>query len=343
MVRVFPSTAAHFVHQQPGIQVETIGDALEVKLCKPILNYRIVTTRRIKSTCYHHFPVKLTDKNTTYFLKISNRHLLFKSPKIKCGDRSLIIYLKDINGTYLLISANGTVTPMRVLEDTISKLPYFQTTRIHEYDDWLLTHAPDKLEPYTTLEIFSNVHDAMQELNDLQMDNGDQDTLMGIGRALGATLESVAQGGSSIIKAIDRAIHDTLNGVENLNKKVVGSLEVAASKVIESTGHAIKDSTTGIGKMFHGILGGIGGTLQWCLILALILVLLYINCSTYLKLCRKRPSGPPNTPATLLPTPSSDSDPTRNSIVNPTPIPERPPTLPLVLASFTLQDASASH
>ena len=30
------------------------------------------------------------------------------------------------------------------------------------------------------LEIFSNVHDAMQELKDLQMDNGDGDTLLGI-------------------------------------------------------------------------------------------------------------------------------------------------------------------
>ena len=47
-----------------------------------------------------------------------------------------------------------------------------------------------------------DVHDAMEELKDVQMDNGDGDTLLGIGRALGATLESVAQGGSSVIKAI---------------------------------------------------------------------------------------------------------------------------------------------
>ena len=43
------------------------------------------------------------------------------------------------------------------------------------------------------LEIFYNVHDAMHELKDLQMDHADGDTLLGIGRALGATLESVAQ------------------------------------------------------------------------------------------------------------------------------------------------------
>ena len=91
-----------------------------------------------------------------------------------------------------LISANGTITPTPVLEDTTSELPYLQTTRIHGYDDQLLTHSLDKLEPYTMLEIFSDVHDAMQELKDLQMDHGDGDTLLGIVRALGATLESVA-------------------------------------------------------------------------------------------------------------------------------------------------------
>ena len=269
-----------------------MGDALEFKLCKPILNYRTVTTRRIKSTCYHPFPVILPYKNTTYFLKISDRHLLSKSPKIKRSNGPLVTYLKRINGTYFLISANGTVTPVPVLEDTTSELPAFKTTRIHGYDNRPLTNSPDKLEPYTMLEIFSNVHDAMQELKDLQMDNGDGDTLLGIGRALGATLQSAAQGSSSIIKTIGGAIHDTLNGVGDLDEKVVGTLGGAASKVIESTAHAVKDSTTGIDNMFHGILGGIGGTIQWCLILIIIMVLLHINRSTVLKPCRRKPSGP---------------------------------------------------
>ena len=91
------------------------------------------------------------------------------------------------------------------------------------------------------------------------MDNGYGDTLLGICRALGATLESVAHWGISIIKAIGRAIHDTLNRVGDLDEKVMGSLREAASKVIESTVHAVKDSTTGIDKMFHSILGGIRG------------------------------------------------------------------------------------
>ena len=147
MISVFLSAAAHFVHQPLGTQVEIIGDGLKVNLCKPILNYRIAMIRWINSTCYHYLPVKLPYQNTIYFLKISNGHLLYKSPKIKCNNRPLATYIKDINDTYFLISANSTVTPTPVLEDTISELPYFETTRIHGYNDRLLTHSPDKLEP----------------------------------------------------------------------------------------------------------------------------------------------------------------------------------------------------
>ena len=134
-----------------------------------------------------------------------------------------------------------------------------------------------------------------------------------------------------------------INSVGDLNEKVLGSLGEAASKVIESTGHTVKDSTTGISNMFHGIVGGIGDTIRWCHILTIIVVLLYISHFTLLKLCRRKPSGLSNAPTTPLPTPSTNSDLTRNRPVNPASTNELPPNLPLVLASFTLQDVFASQ
>ena len=56
----------------------------------------------------------------------------------------------------------------------------------------------------------------------------------------------------------------------------------------------------GIDNMFHGILEGIGGTKQLCLILAIILALLYITRSTLLKLCKRKPSGLLNALTTLF-------------------------------------------
>ena len=79
------------------------------------------------------------------------------------------------------------------------------------------------------------------------------------------------------------------------------------------------------------------------LILAIILVLLYINRSTLFKLCRNKPSRRLNTPTPPLSTPSTDSDRIPNKLVNPPPTVEKTTTLPLVLASFTLHDVSASQ
>ena len=82
MVSVSPSTALHFLHQLKRTQMETMVNALEVKLWKPILIYCIITTRQTKLTCYRHFPVRLPNQNKIYFLKIPDHHLLPKSPKI---------------------------------------------------------------------------------------------------------------------------------------------------------------------------------------------------------------------------------------------------------------------
>lgn len=71
------------------------------------------------------------------------------------------------------------------------------------------------------------------------MDNKGGDTMLGIGRALTATLQSVAQDDTAIIKAIGRAIHDRLNGVGDLDEQVVGSLGKATSKVNESCGQRL--------------------------------------------------------------------------------------------------------
>ena len=71
----------------------------------------------------------------------------------------------------------------------------------------------------------------------------------------------------------------------------------------------------GIDNMFHGILEGIGGAKQLCLILAIMLALLYITRSTTLKLCKRKPSGLLNALTTPPSTPSTDSDPTPNNSI----------------------------
>ena len=86
-----------------------------------------------------------------------------------------------------------------------------------------------------------------------------------------------------------------------MDEKVGETLGEVASKVIESTGHAMKDSTADINDIFHGILGGVGGTIQWCIIFSIKLVLIYVNRSMLLKLCQNKISksaGQITTPST---------------------------------------------
>ena len=111
------------------------------------------------------------------------------------------------------------------------------------------------------------------------------------------------------------------------------STEETASKVTESIGHVVKDSTTGAGNMFHCILGEIGGTIQWCIILLIILVLVYINRATILKFCKRKSSDltdqatksstdPLTSTITSPPTLSTNSHSSRKGFNNPTPAPD---------------------
>ena len=171
---------------------------------------------------------------------------------------------------------------------------------------------------------------------------------------LSDNLESVAQGGSSVVTTIGGAIYETLNGVGDLDEKIVGSLWETASKVIELTGHTVKDSTTGVGNTFHGILGVLGGTIQWCIILLIILVLTYINRATLLKFYQRKSSDLADwttksstnlltSTTTSPPTLSTNSHSAQNGFNYPTPAPNQPHVLHLVLGSLTLHEDSTSQ
>lgn len=128
----------------------------------------------------------------------------------------------------------------------------------------------------------------------------------------------------------------------------MGSLEKVAPKVIESTRHVVKTSTAGVANKSQDILGGIGGIIQWCNILLIILPLVCVNRSTFLKICQRKtsdfagqtaaPSTNPLIPtATFPPKSSTSSHPPQAGSDNPTSTPKYRRVLRMVLASFTLQ------
>ena len=277
MISTFPSTSGRWVHQESGVTIDNAGDGLLVSKCSTITDYRIVFSKKIGNACYLNFPVTRPYSNETFFLRTADKHLVALSPTIKCKDRPKQTYLKDKYGIFHLITADGHISKVRPKTDTDHESNGIHLKLIRGYDSRLLHKSPPKLEPYAMLDIFTYVHDAVQEVKELQAQYGDGNVLLGIGRALGSTIQGVAQGGSSIIRAFGGAIHDVLSGAGDLDEKIVGSLGDAASKVISSTGGAIKDTTSGIGNLFHGVFGGIGGTIKWGLVLIIVAVLIYMN------------------------------------------------------------------
>ena len=284
----FPSTAAKWIHQSDGVVLHVIGDGLEIAQCLAITNYTLILNRTINTTCYHDFPVLQPHQTEVQFLHIYDRQVVHLSPQIACTDRPSHTYLKDQHNDYFLILGNGTTIQVDPKADVPSHTMRLHLQPIRGYDERLLAKPPHVLEPYAMLTSFSYVHDALNEVKNLQVQQGGGNVLVGIGKALGATIQSTAKGASSIIKSVGAAIHDTLDGVGDLDEKIVTSLGHAASDVISSTGGALKDAGSGLGNVFHGIFGGIGGTIKWALLLLILVYIGYVNRSRLSAFCRKK-------------------------------------------------------
>ena len=293
MIEVFPTTAARWIHQEAGVVVEVVGEALLVHRCLKISNYRLITNRRIGNSCYHDIPVKAPYHDKIRFLRLTDHQIMENSHKINCSKRPAITYLKNKEGTYDLIDKEGNITQTIPVKQ-FKRTTFIKIPKIRGYDIRMITKPPHHLAPYSMLNIFSEIHDAMEEVKELQVQQGEGNVLMGIGRALGSAIQTASSGGSTIIGAIGGGIRDVLDGVGDLDEKVVGSLGDAASKVITSTGGAIKDTGSGIGNIFHGVFGGIGGTIKWAIVLFLLGAFAYLNRTSIMKFFTKKEKPTPN-------------------------------------------------
>lgn len=92
------------------------------------------------------------------------------------------------------------------------------------------------------------------DVKNIQQLHGNGIVLNCFERALGSTIEGVAKGDSSIIRAVGGTIHSILSGAGNLNQKNVESIGDASAKVITLTGGAIHNTLSRFSQFFHGFL-----------------------------------------------------------------------------------------
>ena len=117
------------------------------------------------------------------------------------------------------------------------------------------------------LSLLAKNQRTLQDMSELKSEGGGS-FINGLGKALGKTISSLANGSSQIIRAFGQSFHDGFEGIKDFDVEMVNSIGNATSKVITS-------STTGIAKIFSSF-GGLSGFLQWILIL-LIIAYLVLN------------------------------------------------------------------
>uniref|UniRef100_A0A7M5XFT0 Reverse transcriptase n=1 Tax=Clytia hemisphaerica TaxID=252671 RepID=A0A7M5XFT0_9CNID len=210
MIEVFPTTAARWIHQERGVMVHLIGEAMQVHRCLKISNYRLITSRRIGNSCYHDIPVKAPYHEKIKFLRLIDRHVVEKSHKINCSERPPVTYLRNEEGSYDVIDKEGNITKV-IPKKQFKGRNFVKLPKIRGWDPRMIRKPPQHLAPYSMLNIFSEIHDAMEEVKQLQMQHGNGDLLTGIGVGLGGILEGAASGTSQIIGALGSGIPRSVN------------------------------------------------------------------------------------------------------------------------------------
>lgn len=109
------------------------------------------------------------------------------------------------------------------------------------------------------LNIFTNIHDALQEVKQF----GNCNILLVKGKVLGSNIAATAEGTRSLIWTLTGAKRDVPDEAGGSDDKTVDSLGDCASKIITSNVGATKDIGSDIGNVFHGFLEGIRGSVKW--------------------------------------------------------------------------------
>ena len=282
MIEVFPTTAARWIHQESGVTVHLIGEALQVHRCLKISNYRLITNRKVGNYCYADIPIKAPYSNTIRFLRLTDRQVMDKSHKINCSERPPVTYLQNTDGSYDVIDRDGNVTKATPKKQ-FKGANFVKLARIRGYDSRMIQKPPHHLAPYSMLNIFTEIHESMEEMRRIQMEHGNGNLLTGIGVGLGGIIQAAAGGTSQIIGALGNGIQGVLTGAGDLDEKIVNSLGSAASNIITSTGDAVESAGKGIGNLFN-VFGGVGGTIKWVIILFLLGAFAYLNRASLMKI-----------------------------------------------------------
>ena len=147
-------------------------------------------------------------------MELNNQRIVSTSHKIRCKDRPLLIYIKDIHGNfweYIRPSSFNKLVPKHFQHSQFTiqlpKLVSFSKTLIH-YKKTL----PHRL---TLLRLLAKHKENIEILSDFK-EKGGGNIILGITRAISDTIQFVEGAGTSLFKAVITGIKTIGNTTEGL-------------------------------------------------------------------------------------------------------------------------------
>lgn len=91
-------------------------------------------------------------------------------------------YLLETHGRSALCNLQKRhVYRITLYEDSSQPFSLIDLKPICGYDKRVLQHHPHQLEPYIKIEVFTNAHDSLQEVKQLQVEHDSENVILGIG------------------------------------------------------------------------------------------------------------------------------------------------------------------
>ena len=229
---MFPQQASEFIFDNTHQIIQNAGDAVIVKRCSPVKNYKVFWNQTISGSCFKLFPV-LTN-NVTLFLDLKNRRLHSSSPTTRCPPRAHDIFIFDIQSQLWILRTNNTFSKVNDLR-THSRLGSIDLPKLALYDERIL-HADRYPPPQDSLlSLLSSNMDSIEEMSKLRHSGGG-DILLGITTGLTSLLNTVADDSGDFLQKASISFKTAITGVSEAGSNIVTSTTQGVSTILSSFG-----------------------------------------------------------------------------------------------------------
>ena len=227
-VHSFPDTVGQIIFEEPGKVIQPAGDAWLVKECLEIKDYEINWGKQINDTCYHLFPVKLS--NGTKFLELQNRRLMSYSHKIECTNGTDELFIRDKKGSYWkYVGGNQFIRTKRV--HSINYKEGLIMPKLASFNEKILVQSRTTPHRTTLLAMLADRQEELQEMADFK-DAGEGSITRGIAGAMSTIFSSVVSVGEDVFQIVAGGIDETAN----VTVQAINDVGSTVSHVFDFTG-----------------------------------------------------------------------------------------------------------